>query len=171
MVVTFTADGTIWTIGHLKDEKNTTIVAFNVLRRFDPSGRMLGSTTLQVKGARTQETSYLRSSRDRVGWLTRDDEYLEFSLDGKEIARYNGPAPERDINGVALSDENDVVAGRFGHGYAGFVILDRDTGTWNQLPVPSEYTPKWAWVHGFDGTTLVTNSSNGTLRRYNTQRQ
>src|SRR5258708_2697968 len=33
MALTFAADGTIWTIGHLKDDENTTIRAYSVLDR------------------------------------------------------------------------------------------------------------------------------------------
>lgn len=171
MVVTFAPDGTLWTIGHSKDNDNTTVLAYNVLQRFDASGRMLGSTSLPVKGNRTQETSGLRSSRDRVGWLTRDGEYLELSLNGSEMARYDGPevASDLDITGLAMSDDNDVVIGRFGHGKADFLALDRETRSWSQLSLPKEYVPIWAGVHGFDGTNLVTNSKNGTLRRFRPQ--
>src|SRR5437660_1708268 len=96
LVVTFASDDTIWTIGP------SGIWALNILQRFDQSGRMLASVTLQVKGARTQSTSYLRSSRDRVVWFTRDGEYVEWSLDGTEIGRYSGPkvSAERDITGL-----------------------------------------------------------------------
>jgi hypothetical protein len=103
MAVTFAADGTIWTIGHLKDDANTTIRAYSVLRRFDASGKMLGSTNVSLAERTTQGLSHLRSSPDRVGWLTHGLEYIEFSLDGNEIARYDGPegASDRDISGMA----------------------------------------------------------------------
>lgn len=90
-VVTFAPDGTVWTIGNLKDFENTRDLARNVLRRFDRTGRMLGSRSLEVKGWQTAGTSFLSASQDRVGWFTRDGEYIEFSLDGSEIARYDGP--------------------------------------------------------------------------------
>jgi hypothetical protein len=112
MVVTFGADGNIWTVRHLKNDGNTTILEYNVLRRFDPSGRMLSTTPLQVQGERTQETSLLRSSRDRVAWLTRDRGYIELSLDGSEIVRYKGPevGSDLDITGLALSDDTRFTA-------------------------------------------------------------
>jgi hypothetical protein len=170
MVVTFAPDGTIWTIGHLKDEENTRAVAFHVLRRFDSSGKLLGSTILNVAGDRTDETSYLRSSQDRIGWLTRGGEYIEFSLDGTEIARYDGPgAAERDITGVALSPENDVVAGRFRKDKTELDMLDRQTRTWIPVSIPPEFAPTYTRVFGFDGTTLVTNHTNTELRRFNTK--
>jgi len=142
MVVAFAPDGTIWTIGHLKDEENTREVAFHVLRRFDPSGKLLGSTTLNVKGRNTSdETSYLRSSRDRVGWYTRGGEYIEFSLNGTEIARYDGPVGlnETDINGVGLSAENDFVIGQLANGKSEFDMLDRQNHTWVPISIPQEF--------------------------------
>jgi hypothetical protein len=170
VVVTFAPDGTIWTVGDLKDEENTREIALNVLEHFDSAGKLLGSRTLAVKGWATAETSYLHASRDRVGWFTRANEYLEFSMDGSEIARYDGPegATEREISGVAMSEENEVVAGRLGKGKAELVTLDRATRTWNPVSL-SAGTPEWARVLGFDGTTLVTTTENGRLRRYHTK--
>ncbi len=171
MVVTFAPDSSIWTVGHMKDDENTRDLERNVLRRFDRAGKMLGSTTIQVSGSKTAETSYLRASRDRVGWLARGGEYIEFSLDGSEIGRYERPAgaAERDITGLAISDDNDVVAGWFGGGKAEFVVLDRETRSWTAVVLPKEHAPKWARVLGFDGSTLVTYSQNGRLTRFKTK--
>jgi len=166
-VVTFAADGNIWTIGHLNDE-NGAEVARNVLRRFDSTGKMIATKTLQVKGWQTAETSIMSASKDRVGWFTRAGEYLEFSLDGWEIGRYEGPegAEERDITGVALNDDNDVIAGRFGKDKAEFVVLDREHRTWTAVALPKEYAPTWARVIGFDGATVVTYYQSGKLRMF-----
>jgi hypothetical protein len=171
LVVTFAPDGAVWTIGNLKDQ-DARDIANNVIRRFDRTGRMLGSTTLQTRGFQTAATSFLSASRDRVGWFTLHGEYIEFSLDGSEIARYDGPDGDdaSDISGVALNEENDVVAGRFGKGKAEFVVLDREKRTWTAVSLPNEYAPTWARVLGFDGTTLVTYSENGKLRRFQTKR-
>lgn len=70
---------------------------------------------------------------------------------------------------MVLSEENDVVAGRFGKGKADFVVLDREKRAWTTVSLPKEHAPTWAWVLGFDGTTLVTYSKNGKLRRFNTK--
>jgi hypothetical protein len=131
---------------------------------------MLGSMTVAVRGFHPDESTDLTSSRDRVGWFT-GEEYIEFSMDGSEIGRYDGPegATERDIAGVALNEDNDVVAARFGRGKAEFVILNRELRTWNAISLPKDYAPKWAQLLGFDGTTLVVYTTNGTLRRFNTK--
>ena len=171
--VTFTPDGNIWTIGNLNNEAGTDLIARNVLRRFDSSGKMLGSTTLQVLGSKTAETSFLRASLDRVGWFTRDGEYLEFSLDGAEIARYAGPegagVDSRNITGLVLSEDNEVVAGHFGGGKAEFVVLDRQQRSWNPVLLSKIQTPSWAFVLGLDGNSLVTTSVNGRMGRFKTK--
>lgn len=167
VVLTFAADGSVWTIGHLKDE-NGADVARNVLRRFDSTGKMIATKTLQVRAWQTGQTSFMSASKDRVGWFTRAGEYLEFSLDGLEIGRYDGleGAEETDITGVALNDDNDVVAGRFGKDKAEFVVLDRERRTWTPVELPKEYAPTWARVIGFDGATLVTYYQSGKLRMF-----
>jgi hypothetical protein len=124
----------------------------------------------RVKGTLTDENSFLRASRDRVGWFA-GEQYVEFGMNGAEIGRYDGPAVAywHDIARVVISDENDVVAGRFGNTKAGILTLDRETRTWTAVSLPREYAPTWASMLGFDGTTLVTYSDVGTLRRFETK--
>ena len=169
--LTFAPDGTVWTVGNLKDEENTRdVVPKHLLRRFDPAGKLIGSAIIQVRGFHPDGSTFLRSSRDRVGSFT-GEEYIEFALDGSEISRYDGPegADWMDITGVVLSDENEVVAGRFGKGRAEILTLDRESRSWAAVSLPKEYAPTWAWMLGFDGTTLVTYSDVGTLRRLGTK--
>jgi hypothetical protein len=85
--VTFASDGTLWTIGNLFNEDMTRDVAYHVLRRFDPSGRVLSTKTLRIRGTSDGDAaSYFYAFGDRVGWLTIAGEYIEFALDGAEIA-------------------------------------------------------------------------------------
>ena len=106
---------------------------------------------------------------DRLGWLTEDGEYIEFSLDGAEMGRWDLPGQPGflETTGFALSDQNDVIVGRFGKGHAELLELDRDAQTWARVTLPKDYTPSWAWIMGFDGTTLVADCNAGTLRRFN----
>ena len=120
--------------------------------------------------------SFLFSSRDRVGWYTAAGEYVEFSLDGDEIGRYQGPAGLDRPDGVAISEDNDVVLGDFratrespappDAGAPQFLVLDRSSGEWIPVSLPEGQAPRWAHVLGFDGTTLVATSINGKLTRY-----
>ena len=173
IVVTIAADGSIWTIGRLKNEEGTEDLAEAVLRTYGEKGTALQSGRINIQRPlrRTIEVSYLFSSRDRVGWLTTGGEYIEFSLDGKEIGRYKGPeGSDRGIGGgVAMSEDNDVVAGNFDNGKAEFVVLDRSSGEWVPGSFEKEQAPRWVRVLGFDGTTLVTTPANGRLRRFKTK--
>jgi hypothetical protein len=155
---------TIWTIGFLKDEENTRTMAYHVLRRFDSTGKMLTSqNVMNITGMQTDDLSYLRMSQDRVGWFTPFGHvYVEFSLDGTEIARYEGPDVEwRKINGLALSEDNEVVAGTSTKDNAQLVVLDRSTHAWVAASAPATMTAR---VLGFDGTTLVVRQGNGVSR-------
>lgn len=169
-LVTFAADGSVWTIGNLKDDLATRDIELNVVRRFDASGRMLGSNSVHLGRWGQAEAAFLRASRDRVGWYT-GQEYIEFSLSGSEIGRYAGPdvMSSTDITGMALSEDNDVVLSRFGGGKAEFTTLDRQDRTWTAAFVPKEHAPKWARVLGFDGADLVTTTTNGRIARFNTK--
>lgn len=67
LAVTFAPDGSLWTIGRLKDDSNTRLIAEPVLRRFDPTGKVLELLfELKVKGSNVVETSSMAASRDRV---------------------------------------------------------------------------------------------------------
>ena len=171
VVVTFAPDGTVWTVGHLKDDENTRVVAYNVLRRFDHSGKVLGSTTIRTSASRPQETSYLFSSADRVGWFTREREFIEFSLDGTEIGRYEWPEEFSggEVSGVATSDGNDVIASWSYNGRMELLALDRTAGAWQTLALPALHHPVSAWVLGFDGTTLVTTTASDRITRFRTK--
>lgn len=173
-VVTFAPDGTLWTVGNLKSDDGTKGLAIHVVRRFDSSGKLLGSLTVGAQDISSDEESYLRASRDRVGWFTWYGEYFEFSLDGRQIGHYKGPdgATQIDITGFALSDADDAVVGRTGKTNADFLVLDREGRTWMPAELPKDSpVPAWAGVMGFDGQTLVTlvGKSPGILRRFLTQ--
>ena len=47
--VAIAADGVIWTAGFLKDEANTRDVAYNIIRRYDSSGKMLSSAHVPAR--------------------------------------------------------------------------------------------------------------------------
>ena len=137
--MTFASDGTIWTIAFVSEGHN---LEYHVLRRFDPSGRVLSTKTLQSRSQDLSDNaSYLCSFRDGVGWLTLAGEYIEFALDGTEIARYDGPQGTvdqgfsvfKDVS-MAITDSGDViVANTSKAGDPQLFQLDRGTKTW--IPV------------------------------------
>jgi len=156
-VVTIAPDGVIWTIGDQVEEKKSWC---NVLKRFSPLGKLLSSEVLRVRGSPNvppdaAEGSYLRSSRDRVGWLTKGGEYLEFSLDGRETNRFPAPPFWKEYAGVtniALSDDFGVVAGAGNLRKAW--TLDRMKRIWSPVQVSGDPFNS-GLVFGFDGDQLV----------------
>ena len=170
-VVTFAPHGVIWTAGWVSDDDNLRVVTKHVARRYGSDGKMISETVIHVPDWRTGHVTYLVASQDRVGWFN-DGSYIEFALDGKEIAGYDGPEGDtlHDLSGVALSDQNDVVVGRFSRKKAEFDLLDRENGTWIPASMEKERLPSWARVLGFDRATLVvTSKTMGVLSRFNVQ--
>jgi hypothetical protein len=107
------------------------------------------------------------ASKDRLGWLTRACEYIEFSFDGVEVGRYGCPGGYSDfhqIGGVGLSPANDLVIGASWATPLGPLELDRATSTWKRVPV-LEDSGTTRRILGFDGLTLMT-SSGFVFRQY-----
>jgi len=176
VAVAFSPDGTLWAVGHLKDEANTRILSKHVLRRFDTSGRLVSSAVLQVRGDEIEANSFLRSSSDRVGWLTRDGQYIKFGLDGREMGRYEGPPGVAGIEflqwmkiSFALTSDGEAVLGRTNAKTAEMFVLQRQTKLWNQISLPSEAVASWSRIIGADGVTIVTNGGNNRLLRFRTK--
>jgi len=174
--VTLAADGTIWAVGNTWDNVKRANNTKNVIQRYDTAGKLLSSLKVvelespaRIHGD-ANERSYLMASRDRVGWFTNSNQYIEFSLDGIELNRFDGPTGIEDStppDGVALSDANDLVVGRkVGKGRGTeLLVLDRPTREWVPISVPGQKPGAWLAVFGFDGTTLVASPTSGKLLR------
>ena len=177
LAVTFSPDGGMWTIGYVKPPDNLSISEYNVLKRFDPSGKLLATKSVEAKGiydrSRDAAThSLMGSSRDRVGWLTNANEYIEFALDGHELGRFPpppGPAPEVFETTVALRDDDEVLVGtRDGDGLKVW-SLDRKERSWKSVELSGGKLAHGATL-GFDGDTVVATDavhiSGATVSRY-----
>jgi hypothetical protein len=167
----------MWAIGRLKNEAGTQDLDEPILRRYDASGAMLTSARVPTtKKYYSLAATFLRASSDRVGWFTTTEssssrgEYIEFSLEGKEIGRYDGPQgiSYGEVAGVALSPDNQLVVGIVGGGEGRFMTLDRPSDAWAAVSMPDP-APLWVAVLGFDGETLVTAAEAGRLRRFTTR--
>lgn len=175
-VLTVAADGTIWTVGAMMND-NHRVVHPNVLRHYTQSGQLLAST--MVQGVRkdsaglynVSEASVLMASNDRIGWLTRTCQYIEFSLDAVQSGSYSCPNGVRDIlkvSGVALSTSDDLLVGGPWLAPLAPLELDRTSGTWKPVPVLKD-AGKTQKLLGFDGLSLVTAAMTGLpsfMRRY-----
>jgi hypothetical protein len=161
--VVLASDGTIWTAGYLHEEPGLGAAELNVIRRFDRGGHILASFNARPRTFPKESSdlmpSFLLASRDHVGWFTEGNQYIEYSLAGGEVARYDGPAgvdPDRDICGVGLSQRNDLsVCVRRG-GYWKVLSLNRTSRKWD-VALPEE--KGGAFLMGYDGETLVVSPS------------
>ena len=107
------------------------------------------------------EWSILRASKDRVGWLTAGNEYLEFSLDGNQINRLDGP-PDRIYHyefwaSFVLSDANEVLVSfpvdSARSGTLKLWSLDRAKGGWAE--VGGESLPGKVHLFGFNEDAIL----------------
>jgi hypothetical protein len=171
--VTVAPDGTIWTVGPVKAGDTTDDLYPNVLRHYEPSGRLLATATVKARpflaSAEVAAGSNLLASSDRIGWLTYGCEYIEFSFSAMEMGRYNcplGAVNSFDVDGIGLSAEDDVVVGGRPKPPFAPLELNRITRTWDPVPVPADAARSWHRVIGFDGLSLVTLSGGDKLRRF-----
>lgn len=173
-VVTVAPDGTIWTVGAVVNSNYRGNAYDNVLRHYTPSGQLLASTILQsvrplANGfPEVSDLSALLASNDRIGWLTSSCQYLEFSFDAVELGRYpcpNGYSKLGNLAGFALSSGDYLLVGSKWLAPLAPLELNRAAGTWTPVPVSQDSGKTWK-ILGFDGTTLVTSSTNLTMRRY-----
>jgi hypothetical protein len=175
--VTFAPDGEMWTIGNVKTPENLGVSALNVLRRFSSSGKLLASFNVAVGGLwmgrqEAAQRSLLASSKDRIGWLTNANQYLEFDLNGRELGRYPppaGPAPQAFETSMALSEGNDVLVGTKDGLNQKVWWLDRKGGTWVPVDLQGRKLKDRATLM-FDGGTVVAvdelHASGATVSRY-----
>ncbi len=176
--VVFAPDDTIWTIGNQFTEDKSRDVAYHVLRRFDCNGKELSSRILNLPpGGTTDNVSYLGAAHDRIGWFTTSGLYIEFALDGKELARYDGPGGV-DQSGdssnwgnrsMALSEDGLVLVAVTRDKHTALYTLIRETRSWVKVERESRSQAP-TMLLGFDGPNLVTTAArNQDFRRLKVQ--
>jgi hypothetical protein len=169
--VAFVPDGSLWTVGNTFHDTADRLVKVNIMSHFDSAGKLLGSFPVKSRlgpGREVTQNSLLRASSDRIGWFTSGMEYIEFSFDGRELGRYEGPETRAAMiwASLALSGDNEVLFGTIQDAKRATWTLDRETHRW--IPVQFQDTSLSAWGHllGFDGGTLVTTAGLHEMRRY-----
>jgi len=176
--ITLAADGSIWTAGWVKDPPSRDVkMQFNVIKRFDQTGRVLTTSAPRARAAPEEGRgdavggfSFLRASSDRVGWLTNGMEYIEFSLDGREIDRFEDTAlmeHRRHASlSLALSSDNQVMIGVVVNRRDWTIwALDRERRAWIRHDVTGPGEPTWGHLLGFDGPFLVADVIDSKMRR------
>ena len=98
-----------------------------------------------------------------MGWhFPQGNGYMEFSLDGELLGRYDGVVADRqfgEVRGVALSAEGQLVAGRWDRQARKFeaLTLNRAGHTWTPVQLDAGEEPQYGWrILGFDENDLIT---------------
>lgn len=175
--VTVAPDGTIWTAGQVRD--GDSIGQENVLRRFDAKGEVVGSRKIpvnrvwqsRVKGYKWRLRdgtggSLLTASKDKVGWLTYESVYLEFTFEGEDAGRWETPLDRGSSGHAALRADGEIVVGSVIRGKQGLWRLDRVQGRWEPVRAELPREMDWAWPLGFDGDTLILGDNTGMVGRF-----
>ncbi len=175
--VAFVPNGTIWTVGVLRD--GDWVRDWNVLRWFDENGEVRGSRAIavdrvwhgQVKGTSTRvpggtELSYLEASLDRVGWLTGENVYLEFTFEGEDAGRWETPLASGGIRAAALRKDGEVIVGVVTQSKSDLWRLDRSKGRWEPVSLAAPKELEWSHPMGFDGETLIMSTGRGMVGRF-----
>jgi hypothetical protein len=161
--IVFAPDGTIWTAGRELAGGADVKENYLVIRRFDKTGKLLSSavpmSSLPSGGLHPAIRSYIVASKDRIGWFsTIAGQYIELSLDGKELARYTHQISV--AGGAALCDDNSLWVGvqkndSQGNREWNVSTLNRDQRAWSERKQPAT-----TYVYGCSGTTLPTTAGN-----------
>lgn len=172
--VTIAWDGTIWVAGYEETEENQEPdQAQHVIRRYDKTGKLLGSyvpwSSLHVDPhRRPAEDSILVSSIDRVGWYSPfAHTYMEFSLGGAVLGQFRtDDHPKNILPSVALCDDGGVFVGvpiykSTKRTSFDIFALDRTRGEWSFVSRQGE---KWATPYGCDGTRIASAADPSTIR-------
>jgi hypothetical protein len=150
--VVFAPDGTLWTMGSERSKSGGVRVTHQ-MRRFGRDGQLLSRANILYRRMGSGQIS-LVASKDRVGWLNAGVEYVEFSLDGRDIGRSD--FEEAPADGVALSPGNQVLVRRKENGEDRVDYLDRNSRHWLPLEIQDAEESHFGWLIGFDGEVLVT---------------
>jgi hypothetical protein len=115
--VAIAADGSIWVAAGGLVHRDAPDEDYDIIWRLDKSGRMLGSSIPRstVTSSPTPGASFLVSSSDRIGWYARGaGTYLEFSLDGRVINRFDGVPKDNSpsLFGFGLCDDGGFTPAR-----------------------------------------------------------
>jgi hypothetical protein len=166
--------GKTWTMGWVRnpDDPDGPTVALNVRKRFDEAGKEIESVGIRARRSMPGGTfarAFLRATRDRVVWFSEGNDYVEWSLDGRELLRIDGPAVKNDhISGVAVGDDNIVIVAmtRYSPNRYELLMLDRANSRWIPVEVTNKDRRDYWWPVGWDGDTIVFRTPD-TIVRYN----
>jgi hypothetical protein len=175
--VTFVPDGSIWTTGYVFDREHMRSIGPDIVVHFDRDGKefsrfpILAKARFGTGASPSLQFSHLRASSDRIAWFTNGLEYIEFSFDGRELARYPGPGVENPDevakwSGFGLSADNHVVYGATIDKRLHVWELDHEKRQWALVQVEDNDLSHISRLLGLDGRILVISGKPHEFRRY-----
>ncbi len=175
--IAMASDGTIWTAGGVETPSES---SYDLIRRFDRNGKLLGSmissaslkTTDAKRFVDPASNSFLAASSTNIGWYSEAAQlFVVFALDGSEIYRVATatPAVKMMLHGLAMCAN--------GKAYIGAKLggsLSRDANSLGVIPVtpssggvPPFISLGHAVLYGCDGSSLVAYNGESSFAWYN----
>lgn len=152
------ADGTVWTVGWNTDQEQTRTVDRFIVNRFDAGCNLVQAIRPAVRPTAHPSSSQLQASDSGVALRTRSNEIVEFSLDGEEIGRYDGPRLSKEDNPAsttfAVSSSGIIAWGTVDPKGSNVWVLDRENGTWQNANASNGFS-LGDRLMGFEGEDLV----------------
>ncbi|HEY3742166.1 MAG TPA: hypothetical protein VGL53_20075 [Bryobacteraceae bacterium] len=162
--VLFTPDGNLWTVGRVHDDQYNTVRGADLMRRYDPQGKLLGTAVPHASFAPGVEVpaadSFLTSNGSEVAlYCGTTQELVELSAANGAIVRYakNQTSAGTEPLGVALTSSGDLlISARSPNGIA-LSRVDRASGTIEDVDtIATRQAPlRPTFLIGTDGDSLV----------------
>lgn len=172
--IAMASDGTIWTAGGIETPSQS---SYDLVRRFDRDGKLLGSMipsgSLNVTDIKRfvdpASNSFLAASATNVAWYSEAAQvYILFGPDGSEISRIatSSPAAKMTLHGLALCDNGKAYIGAQLHSFvpdgngAGAIPIMTDGSAPPFIPLGH------ATLYGCDGSSLVAHNGHSSFAWY-----
>jgi len=111
-LICFADDGSLWAAVRTFDGE-VSGASYEILRRYDGSGRLIGSAVprnLFAAGLFPGELGTLSASHDKIGlFSSRSRTWVEINSDGKGLRKRVLPGPNSDVASAFLSSNGDVL--------------------------------------------------------------
>jgi hypothetical protein len=155
-LIVVSPDGTVWVMGASREPQGTWYN--NILRHYDKEGKPLDGRYFYYQPTVDHVTgSVLRCSRDRLGWLTNTNEYMEITFQGEVTPAIAGPSHDGvgwEV-GMSMSANNEVIITATRPSGWGVWRFDRSKSRWQPVELRSSETIDSPMTVGFDDDSLV----------------
>ncbi|HEY6946693.1 MAG TPA: hypothetical protein VI431_16265 [Candidatus Acidoferrum sp.] len=170
--VTVASDGTFWVAGHQWEGNKPRDHSQNLIRRYDKSGKLLGSfmpwSTINdaPHTLPPDALSTLAASEGRVAWYSRlARTHIEFSLDGKVVRRVETPEVDNaSVTSLAVCEDATFLG-------VSALATDKRKASWGIYELGGhesewKYMPQeetWGYLHGCEANRVASRTSQTTI--------